>query len=506
MVNRYACCVCHVIPSTTVLLPCSHVICELCMTGCIVLGSFLCPLDKETFFEGDCQKIQLPAKTKQNLKAHCWNEGDGCEFVGTIEAVLLHFDRDCSFHSTRCSRCEQRILRTDIASHYLAGCHGNASSASGAEWYDQQNSSTRPDLSATLDKLPALLRQMEEVLESCRTSESARSQDTDCAIGGFGNSFQRGMERLETSIGSTVAGQLNAGLEELKAVIRDSSNDNLSRAQSQVNELIEQSRRQDASQLREIVCVLRDSGCELKEQMNTIEANLSSMIADTQHSLERIMDSVQNSEPSAIGIASTVASSIEGNSTLRRKKKQVILSRLETFARVSMSTLENLRQQIDRHDEKPWISDVYEVQECCCCHVGANRCLFPVCMSINNVEKAFQSKERHLVYWYQWISWDAYMKVEVSICPDEQPGITVYVDCVKLMENSRLPFGVLSVEALQGNAVHNGVNLIAFPSECEDCSYAKISHLNPSFHITKEKLAEGDFIKDGKLRLVFRFR
>ncbi|KAL1469613.1 hypothetical protein MTO96_024908 [Rhipicephalus appendiculatus] len=414
--------------------PCSHVICELCMAGCVVQGSFLCPVDKETFFEGDCQKIQLPAKTKQNLKAHCWNEGDGCEFVGTIEAVLLHFDRDCSFHATQCSRCEQRILRTDIAAHYLAGCHGNACSASGAECYDQNNSSTRPDPSATLDKLPALLRQMEEVLESCRTSESARSQDTDCAIGGFGNSFQRGMERLEASIGSTVAGQLNAGLEELKAVIRDSSNDNMSRAQSQLNELIEQSRRQDASQLREIVCVLRDSGCELKEQMNTIEANLSSMIADTQHPLERLMDSVQNSRPSEIGTASTVASSIEGNN------------------------------------------------------------------------KAFQLKERHLVYWYQWISWDAYMKVEVSFCPDEQPGITVYVDCVKLLENSHLPFGMLNVEALQGNAVHNGVNLMAFPSECEDCSYAKISHLNPSFHITKEKLDEGDFLKDGKLRLLLRFR
>ncbi|XP_037528963.1 TNF receptor-associated factor 3 [Rhipicephalus sanguineus] len=117
-VNQYACRVCHVIPSTTVVLPCSHILCEQCLTGCVVQnGGSICPLDAQPFCEDECQKLKLPAKTKHNLKAHCWNEADGCQFVGSVDAVLLHFDRECAFHALQCPRCEQRILRTDIAAH-----------------------------------------------------------------------------------------------------------------------------------------------------------------------------------------------------------------------------------------------------------------------------------------------------------------------------------------------------------------------------------------------------
>ncbi|KAL1452316.1 hypothetical protein MTO96_043844 [Rhipicephalus appendiculatus] len=34
--SRYACCLCHVVPSTTAVLPCSHALCEQCLTGCAV--------------------------------------------------------------------------------------------------------------------------------------------------------------------------------------------------------------------------------------------------------------------------------------------------------------------------------------------------------------------------------------------------------------------------------------------------------------------------------------
>ncbi|KAH7976487.1 hypothetical protein HPB52_014488 [Rhipicephalus sanguineus] len=68
-VNQYACRVCHVIPSTTVVLPCSHILCEQCLTGCVVQnGGSICPLDAQPFCEDECQKLKLPAKTKHNLK------------------------------------------------------------------------------------------------------------------------------------------------------------------------------------------------------------------------------------------------------------------------------------------------------------------------------------------------------------------------------------------------------------------------------------------------------
>lgn len=194
----------------------------------------------------------------------------------------------------------------------------------------------------------------------------------------------------------------------------------------------------------------------------------------------------------------------ETNVTLWWTNKRLILRRLETFARASISTLENSRQQIDLQDHKPLISDVYEVQECRCCHVGASSCLFLVRISINNADKAFQSKQRHLMHWYQWISWDTYMKVAFSFCPYGQSRIIVRVDGVKMLKTRRLTFGSISVEALRGNAVDNGVALSGFTRGCEDCSEADISHVNTSFEITKETLGKSDLMKDGKLRLLFR--
>ncbi|KAH7972191.1 hypothetical protein HPB52_009035 [Rhipicephalus sanguineus] len=71
-VLRYACSVCDIIPSTTVVLPSSHVLFELCVTGCVVQDSgSICPLDTEPFCEDECQKLKPPVKTKHNLKAHC---------------------------------------------------------------------------------------------------------------------------------------------------------------------------------------------------------------------------------------------------------------------------------------------------------------------------------------------------------------------------------------------------------------------------------------------------
>ncbi|KAL3223350.1 hypothetical protein MRX96_027602 [Rhipicephalus microplus] len=64
--SLYACHVCRVIPSSTVLLPCSHSPCDQCATGC---GGSLCPLDLERFLAEECQRIQLPARKRRDLKA-----------------------------------------------------------------------------------------------------------------------------------------------------------------------------------------------------------------------------------------------------------------------------------------------------------------------------------------------------------------------------------------------------------------------------------------------------
>ncbi|XP_049275659.1 uncharacterized protein LOC125760060 [Rhipicephalus sanguineus] len=64
--SRYSCCVCHVIPSTTVVLPCSHALCELCVAGCVVQdGGSVCPLDAQPFCEDECQNLDSCQNEKQ---------------------------------------------------------------------------------------------------------------------------------------------------------------------------------------------------------------------------------------------------------------------------------------------------------------------------------------------------------------------------------------------------------------------------------------------------------
>ncbi|KAH8031269.1 hypothetical protein HPB51_014481 [Rhipicephalus microplus] len=207
-VNQYACCVCYVIPSTTVLLPCSHVLCEHCVTGCAVQGhGSICPLDAQPFCEDECQKLKLPAKAKHNLKAHCWNEVNGCQFVGTIEAVLQHFDRDCIFHALQCRRCERRILRTDIAAHYVAGCSQNASGARDGQPSTQDRAFASCYEDAVLEKLSALQRQMNDL---SRKADSVDFEAVSC-----------GMKGIESNITSMMTRHLKAGLEEVKLLVRD---------------------------------------------------------------------------------------------------------------------------------------------------------------------------------------------------------------------------------------------------------------------------------------------
>ncbi|XP_077495133.1 TNF receptor-associated factor 6-B-like [Amblyomma americanum] len=106
------CGLCLVIPKRTVQLPCSHILCECCLGASRLEGVTMCPLDREPFEEDECHRIPIPARKANNLKAHCWNEEHGCEFVGTMEAVLRHYEEECTFQTIECRRCAERESST----------------------------------------------------------------------------------------------------------------------------------------------------------------------------------------------------------------------------------------------------------------------------------------------------------------------------------------------------------------------------------------------------------
>ncbi|XP_077496209.1 uncharacterized protein LOC144107095 isoform X2 [Amblyomma americanum] len=125
-VSQYRTChMCRVLPRRTALLPCQHSLCEPCHGSLLKDGRGACPIDGEAFEENECHMVDVPAREVESLKAHCWNEDRGCNFVGNLQAVLQHFEEQCGFHEVAGPRCGDGVLNGDLPPRYEPGCnHG----------------------------------------------------------------------------------------------------------------------------------------------------------------------------------------------------------------------------------------------------------------------------------------------------------------------------------------------------------------------------------------------
>ncbi|XP_037554589.2 uncharacterized protein LOC119431190 isoform X2 [Dermacentor silvarum] len=186
MLTRYACCVCHVIPSTTIVLPCCHALCEQCQAGSVVQdGGSVCPLDAEPFCEDECQKWQLPERKKQNLKAYCWNEAHGCNFVGPLAALLRHFEEECAFHTFPCQQCGESVPNSQLAAHYIGGC-SKGSWPGGATVVTDDVAAARKDVAEPRrntyeDDISTLQSQVNELTQAARI-QGAQLEELNAAL------------------------------------------------------------------------------------------------------------------------------------------------------------------------------------------------------------------------------------------------------------------------------------------------------------------------------------
>ncbi|XP_077495673.1 uncharacterized protein LOC144106705 [Amblyomma americanum] len=207
------CALCRVVAKRSVLLPCSHVLCEPCRRGSVQDGEPVCPLDGEAFREEECQQAKLPARKADGMKAHCWNEAHGCDFVGTLPAVLRHYEDECSFHAVPCPRCGQKVLSTCLPTHCLGGCL-DAPPSSAAQREPQRDgargfSEELSEIKAILrdqEQLPALQTQVNELTERTRGHE-ARLQEITAALSG-------NLETLNAEL-TRVLGKFSAAFDEV---------------------------------------------------------------------------------------------------------------------------------------------------------------------------------------------------------------------------------------------------------------------------------------------------
>nr|XP_054924715.1 TNF receptor-associated factor 6-like isoform X3 [Dermacentor andersoni] len=208
------CGLCRMIPKQTVLLPCGHALCQSCHAGSLEGGVGHCPLDGEAFEEGECVGYGFPARKVNTVKVYCWNEAHGCEYTGTMDRMLEHYENECAFHTVECLRCGQGVQHRDLLTHYAAGCSAGVSTAITES--SQPTAVTLEDVNAALEDakarlgclnhdqlLPVIQSQLNELKEEVRNQEATFTRE----LGACEHNLKAEMEQITVTISSTVSHQ-----------------------------------------------------------------------------------------------------------------------------------------------------------------------------------------------------------------------------------------------------------------------------------------------------------
>ncbi|KAH6924365.1 hypothetical protein HPB50_016318 [Hyalomma asiaticum] len=129
------CAICGLVPPSTQLLPCCHVVCaDPC--GTVVADAGACPLDGQ--LASRIVTFKLERRELDELLVHCLNGADNCDFTGKLGELGKHFST-CARGRVDCLRCGTRVRRDTVAAHCRTSCRsatstsGKASAPSGDE-------------------------------------------------------------------------------------------------------------------------------------------------------------------------------------------------------------------------------------------------------------------------------------------------------------------------------------------------------------------------------------
>ncbi|KAH9365693.1 hypothetical protein HPB48_000495 [Haemaphysalis longicornis] len=127
--NR-VCSACGLVPSRIAMLPCRHVLCQLCYDRCMANTAGKCCLDGEDILSDDVIWSTFSEHSILGRKIRCWNASIGCNVLGTAFEVLNHFNKECEHHVVLCPHCKHSISHKDIINHIqLGSCSQTAMTA-----------------------------------------------------------------------------------------------------------------------------------------------------------------------------------------------------------------------------------------------------------------------------------------------------------------------------------------------------------------------------------------
>nr|XP_054927818.1 uncharacterized protein LOC129385296 [Dermacentor andersoni] len=204
------CSLCRMIPKRTVLLPCGHALCQSCHAASLEGGVGRCPLDREPFEEEECVGYVFPTRKANAVKVYCWNEAHGCEYTGTMDHMLQHYENECTFHTVDCLRCGEKVQHKDLPTHYAAGCRAGVPSAITES--SEHTALTLADVKAMLgclnhdQLLPVIQSQLHNLTEQVRNQE-ARFAEITRELGVCEHNLKGETAQMTPTISSNVSHQ-----------------------------------------------------------------------------------------------------------------------------------------------------------------------------------------------------------------------------------------------------------------------------------------------------------
>ncbi|XP_072140608.1 uncharacterized protein [Dermacentor andersoni] len=211
------CGLCRMIPKRTVVLPCGHALCHSCHAASLEGDVGQCPLDQVQFEEAECVGGEFPTRIANTVKVYCWNEAHGCEYTGTMDRMLEHYENECTFHTVECLRCGEGVQHKDLPTHYAAGCPARVPSAITKS--SEHTALTLADVNVALEDvkamlgclnhdqlLPVIQSQLNELTEQARNQE-ARLAGMTRELGACEHNLKAEMDQIAATISSTVAHQ-----------------------------------------------------------------------------------------------------------------------------------------------------------------------------------------------------------------------------------------------------------------------------------------------------------
>ncbi|KAK8767408.1 hypothetical protein V5799_005808 [Amblyomma americanum] len=395
----------------------------------------------------------MASRRANSLTAHCWNEEQGCEFVGTVKAVLQHYEEECTFHAVECPRCAVSVLHKHLPAHYVAGC-----------------------ITSTL---PA----------------------------GTGQPSLPDTPRTSWDWSDTLG--------ELKAALRETCNDQLASIQSQMSELTRHLESQGA-QFLDVARSLKKSEAYTKSVMaGKMETDHDGSSELAPHSRSDRSSEASTNQDGGLSSEGGVSRTATMTSPWR-SEKMLVLRKLECIADVSLSALEHLRQKVQAHLSRrpviarcervssysgglpvvdstlwapPWQTDCSAVQYLVTVTNGGE---------IMNAPRGLYWTVAEVMAWHRR---DSYVTVAVGTCNNSfEPFayLEVRLKCFGLLKETSFPLSPDCCVTLLHKVPTKNCVLPRMPDICVDGGLNRFACL---FRTELRVLNDRGFLQDGELKL-----